>query len=258
MASYVRMRGRADLPRRSPGDTNTLAIIVPCYRHEQYLKTTFSCIVNQTRKPDHVVFVNDASPDGTGQILDELIRATDSSGDIDFNILTNEANVGQSVSLNRGIRAVNDDLVMVLNDDDYLMHDAVELVIDLFNHNRDVFLIGSSYIEFSSDEELASGTKRIYELALSGCIQLTRHYPKDVDVYRNYNDLNMGHSGSCFLKVAWQTVGGYLPKGRERVVPFSDRDFQLRINALFPVAVSNGIPFVYWRNNSSFDNSINS
>ena len=258
MASFARKMGRVDLPRRSPGDANSLAIIVPCYRHERYLETTFSCIINQTRKPDHVVFVNDASPDGTGKLLTELIRTSDFSGEIDFNILTNEANVGQSVSLNRGIRAVNDDLVMVLNDDDYLMHDAVELVVDLFNCNRDVFLIGSSHIEFSSDEELVADTKMIRGMLTDGCIPLAMHNPEDVSGYKGYNDLNMTHSGSCFLKAAWQAVGGYLPKGRKRVVPYSDRDFQLRINSLFPVAVSYEIPFVYWRNNSSFDNSLNS
>jgi GT2 family glycosyltransferase len=204
------------------------------------------------------VFINDASPDETGKILKELVRTNEFAREIEFRILTNEVNEGQSVSLNRGISAVNDDLVMVLNDDDYLMHDAVEIVVDLFIRNRDVFLIGSSHIEFTSDEELASGPKMIHGLTPSVCIRLTGHNPEDVAGYRNCNDLNMTHSGSCFLKSAWQTVGGYLPKGRKRVVPFTDRDFQLRINALFPVAVSYEIPFVYWRRNSSVDNGINS
>jgi glycosyltransferase involved in cell wall biosynthesis len=258
LASYAKRMGRVDLPRRSPGNAGSIAIIVPCYRHERYLEKTFSSIINQTRKPDHVVFVNDASPDGTGVILNELIRSFDSAGEIEFRILTNEVNVGQAVSLNRGIQAVNNDLIMVLNDDDYLMHDAVEIVIDLFNRNRDVFLIGSTSIGFSYDEELASRTKMIYDLVSSVGIQLTRHNPEDVTGYRNYNDLNMTHSSSCFLKVAWQVVGGYFPKGRERIVPYSDRDFQLRISALFPVAISYEIPFVYWRNNSSVDSGINS
>ncbi|NVN91171.1 MAG: glycosyltransferase [Desulfuromonadales bacterium] len=258
IASYLKRMGCVDLPKRTPGDANTIAIIIPCYRHESYLETTFSCIINQTRKPDHVVFVNDASPDGTEKVLKELIRTCVFSEEIDFSILTNKSNVGQSMSLNRGIQSINDDLIMVLNDDDYLMHDAVEIVANLFSRNQDVFLIGSSNIEFSSDEELASGTKMIQELAPSGLLQLTRHSPNDVVDFRNYNDLNMTHSGSCFLKAAWHAVGGYLPKGRKRVVPFSDRDFQLRLNALFPVAISYEIPFVYWRNNSSFDKGINS
>ena len=40
---------------------------------------------------------------------------------------------------------------------------------------------------------------------------------------------------------------------RKRVTPFSDRDFQLRVGALWPVAVATGTPLAFWRNDSSVD-----
>jgi hypothetical protein len=63
----------------------------------------------------------------------------------------------------------------------------------------------------------------------------------------------MTHSGSCFLKSAWAVVGGYRPDKSERIVPYSDRDFQLRVNAVWPVAVAYETPFSFWRNDSSLD-----
>jgi glycosyltransferase involved in cell wall biosynthesis len=203
----------------------------------------FSSIMHQSRKPDQVVFIDDCSPDRTGELLDNLVHSMDHAGATDYRIITNATNLGQSASLNRAISEATTDLVMVLNDDDYLM---------------DIFLIGSHSIHFSRDEELAAGVKLVKALAPAGGIPLVRQYPEDVAGYRKFNDLNMTHSGSCFLKAAWQAVGGYIPEKEKRLVPFSDRDFQLRINSLFPVAVSYEIPFVYWRSNSSIDNGIDS
>jgi hypothetical protein len=68
----------------------------------------------------------------------------------------------------------------------------------------------------------------------------------------------MTHTGSCFLNAAWEVVGGYAVDKRKRVVPFSDRDFQLRVASLWPVAVSNATPFSLWRRDSSVDVELNS
>jgi len=89
-------------------------------------------------------------------------------------------------------------------------------------------------------------------------LPLIVHRPEDVLGYRNYNDLNMTHSGSTFLKVAWEAVGGYQVDKKRRVVPFSDRDFQLRVNAAWPVAVADKTPYSFWRTDSSVDRDLNS
>jgi hypothetical protein len=68
----------------------------------------------------------------------------------------------------------------------------------------------------------------------------------------------MTHSGSCFFKVAWTAVGGYQVDKTQRVVPFSDRDFQMRVNAVWPVAVAYETPLALWREGSSVDAGLNS
>jgi hypothetical protein len=60
------------------------------------------------------------------------------------------------------------------------------------------------------------------------------------------------------LKTAWEAVGGYRVAKEQRVVPFSDRDFQLRINAIWPVAVAYETPFSFWRRDASVDGGLNS
>ena len=68
----------------------------------------------------------------------------------------------------------------------------------------------------------------------------------------------MTHTGSCFFKIAWEAVGGYRVDKEKRAVPFSDRDFQLRVNAVWPVAVAYETPLTLWRKDSSVDAGINS
>lgn len=242
-------RPRVRWPVEAP---TSLSIVVPCFGHAAYLPDTLESIVAQTRRPDEVVFVDDGSPDDTAEILQAFSASHRDRAGERFVLLTNEANVGQAASLNRGISAASSELIMILNDDDYLMHDAVEAMMALFEQHRDVALIGAHSIHFAGHEALVGAPKQSTAYAVPA-LPLVLHRPEDVSRYRNYIDLNMTHSGSCFRKVAWEAVGGYCVDKTRRIVPFSDRDFQLRVNAMWPVAVADKTPFSFWRNDSSVD-----
>jgi len=235
-----------------PGSPKSLALIIPCFGHARYLAEMFSSITHQTRLPDRVLFVDDASPDGSFVELERLISGLPQDIGQRFSLIRNTHNLGQAASLNRAIEEVECDLIMILNDDDYLLHDAVQTMLDLFNKKPQMALIGGHSLHFRGDG-LLSLPKTISELVGVELPQLDERSPEDVLTYRAYNDLNMSHSGSCFLKTVWSAVGGYQTVKSRRIVPFSDRDFQLRINALFPVAISSTIPFACWRTDSSVD-----
>ena len=240
---------RASLPLEPP---RSVAVVVPCFKHAPYLPQMFESIVAQTQPPDEVIFIDDASPDDSSEVIGTLFAAHPSPRGGRYSLLVNDRNLGQAASLNRAISTASSDLIMILNDDDYLMHDAVESMFALFGQHRDVVLIGAHSIHFAGSEDLAAAPKLSTDHSASG-LPLVVHRPDEVAGYRNYNDLNMTHSGSCFLKVAWEAVGGYQVDKKRRVVPFSDRDFQLRVNAAWPVAVAYETPFSFWRTDSSVD-----
>jgi len=247
-------RGRFTLPEQLP---RTLAVVVPCYSHAAYLPDTLASILAQTRPPDEVVFIDDCSPDATGEILRSFIASHPWTAGPGPRLLVNDRNIGQAASLNRGIATASSDLVMILNDDDYLMHDAVESLFALFGEYPGVALIGAHNIGISGTEALAAAPKLSTAYAGAGS-PLRVHRPEEVAGYRRDDDLNMTHSSSCMFKVAWEAAGGYQTDKRKRVVPFSDRDFQIRVNALFPVAVAYTRPLSFWRNDSSVDRGLNS
>jgi glycosyltransferase involved in cell wall biosynthesis len=235
----------------------SLAIVVPCFGHAPYLPTMFESIVLQTRPADEVVLVEDHSPDDSASILAGLIAGRPDPTDGRFSLLRNDRNVGQAASLNRGIAALQSDLVMVLNDDDYLMHDAVALTLERFANYPDLALVGAHSIHFAGDEALAAAPKTSDAYPGAGR-SLIVHRPVEVPGYRSSIDLNMTHSGSCFRRVAWVVVGGYYADSRKRIVVLSDRDFQIRINALWPVGIATDAPLSFWRSDSSVDAGRNS
>jgi glycosyltransferase involved in cell wall biosynthesis len=242
------------LPSEAP---RSISIVVPCYGHADYVPAMFASIVAQTRVPDEVIFVDDHSPDGTGATLTTLVAARGADAAGRMTVIANDRNLGQAATLNRAIEAASSDLIMVVNDDDYLLHDAVESMLELFGRHPELALIGAHSIHFAGSDELAAAPKLTTDYMTAG-LPLDFHNPADVRRYRNYNDLNMTHTASCYRQAAWRAVGGYRVDKRQRVVPFSDRDFQLRVASVWPVAVSNAVPFSLWRRDSSVDVGINS
>ena len=255
--AFIKSKKDALKPHLFKSPNPKIAIVVPCYGHAPFLKVMLESIKLQTLAPNQVIFVVDYSPDTSEKILKELIREYQSQTNAELILLTNEKNLGQAASLNKGIEYSFCDLIMILNDDDYLMHDSIETAIQLLGKYPQAALLGGHSLHFSS-AQLANTPKVIQAICPLDRIEIDFRPAEKALQYRKYNDINMTHSGSCFYKSAWQAIGGYYPDKSERLVHFSDRDFQLRMNALFPVALSNITPLSCWRNDSSVDQGVNS
>ena len=240
---------------------NDITIVVPCYNHGRYLRKTFESIIKQTRMPEAVIFINDHSTDDTKNVLEELISGyqktmTQATPTI-FTVITNDRNIGQAMTINKGIALAKTDLIMILNDDDYLMNYATEFALDVYRKNREIRLFGANCIQFSKEtilDTIDNYSTRSVEWAKA---KIEIRHPKDALSYEDYCSLNMTHSGSSFYRKCAGEAGMYREK-KQRIVPFSDRDFQIRMNLLYPVGIANDVPICLWRSNSSVDSGVNS
>lgn len=237
-----------------------VAIVVPCYNHAQYLEATFESLSLQTYRPFEVAFVDDGSTDDTLRLLERFCGACPTG--IRPALVQAKRNTGQANAINKGIAACRASVIMVHNDDDYLMHDALEATLQILRLNGDVFLLGSTALPFSGPgaPSLPVNGSRLIKSAHPdyGSIPLTQYAPDDARGFVRPNDINMTHSGSTFFRAAWEAAGGYYPDKSRRIVAYSDRDFQMRVASLFPIAVSMQVPFVFWRTDSSVDRGRNS
>lgn len=92
-----------------------VSVVVATYNRSAQLPHLVRALEAQTlpRADFDVVIVDDASPDGTAQMLAELKAATD----LDIRIVTNETNRGPAVARNRGWR-LSDAPIVAFTDDD--------------------------------------------------------------------------------------------------------------------------------------------
>lgn len=145
---------------------------------------------------------------------------------------------------------------MILNDDDYLMHDAIEHTLNIFNSNKDIYLLGSKSLYIYRQEHFENLKKLTFGTLEKNKFLIRKIYPNDVNKYITGREIDMAHSSSSFLKIAWEAVGGYIPDIKKRVIMFSDRDFQLRVSSVFPIAIIENAALTFWRINSSVDQGI--
>ena len=90
-----------------------ISIVVVNYNHEKYLETCLLSFLNQSPPPDEVLVVDDASTDGSVELLLSLQKKY-----FQLQILRNEKNQGAVISYNIGIQAAKNEILCTYAADD--------------------------------------------------------------------------------------------------------------------------------------------
>jgi glycosyltransferase involved in cell wall biosynthesis len=212
-------------------------IVIPCFNHGKYLADALSSI----NIPIPITVVDDASTDETPLIISELKKQ------YRFKLISNKKNLNQSGSINRAISESDNNLFIILNADDVLLPYTLNLVIDTFKNFPDVRLVGAGSIWFTYLD--TKSYIRNFPNKLNYFPSPIIKGPNDAIRFYKMSDLNMSMSGSSFLKSAWLQVGGFY-EYEDRVCPYDDRDFQMRVCSVFQTLIF-GEAFILYRLNSS-------
>jgi glycosyltransferase involved in cell wall biosynthesis len=224
-------------------------VVVPCYNHAAFLPFAVRSLLDQSLPRFDTILVDDCSQDGTGGLLEDLAEQLRARGTV--TVARHDRNQGQAATLNEAIRLASTPLVTVLNDDDWLSADTLVAVLDVLRDDAAIALVGTGSRWFEGQGAPPESVPP------PDAARVTVYRPEDVRTMRRPEDLNMTHSGMTLHRSAWELVGGYRSRVGDRLVPFSDRDLQLRVAALYPVAVIDA-PLVWWRSDSSVDGGVNS
>lgn len=109
--------------------TPVIAVIVPVYNTEKYLRQCLDSLLNQTYKDFEVICVNDGSTDSSGSILEEY-----SNKDKRIKVI-HKNNGGLSSARNTGLDEVKSPFVMFLDSDDTIEPTTLSKVYSAFLHN---------------------------------------------------------------------------------------------------------------------------
>ncbi|WP_334128573.1 glycosyltransferase family 2 protein [Sneathiella sp.] len=99
-------------------DNETISVIIPAYKSANTICATVDSVLNQTRRPDEIIIVDDCSPDDTvaalGPRMEQVI------------FIRHERNKGVSSARNTGFNASTGSLVAFLDGDDLYFPEFME------------------------------------------------------------------------------------------------------------------------------------
>ena len=138
-------------PRRSDEADLSVTVIITNWNYGHFLAGCIDCVVEQTRRPDEIIVVDDGSTDGSPDILD---------GFRDHVTIIRKSNGGQASAFNAGFAHSTSDVVIFLDADDLLRPDAIATVVTWWRP-------GLTYLSFWLDLIDTAGRSRgIYEESL--------------------------------------------------------------------------------------------
>lgn len=98
-----------------------ISVIIPVYNQkEEYFKECIHSIINQTRKPDEIIIIDDGSDK---PIIEDFTSSTD------IKIIRNKKNMGVGYSRQRGVDEATGDYIAFLSSDDIWDEKFLEVMI---------------------------------------------------------------------------------------------------------------------------------
>lgn len=141
-----------------------VSIIVPVYGVERYIERCAVSLFEQTYKNIEYIFVNDATPDKSIELLEKVI-ARYPQRQMNIKIIHHPQNKGISATRNTGLQAVTGDYILYVDSDDYVAPNAVERLVESAIKNAADILLFDTYIVSTkgiSCESVTYGTKVQY------------------------------------------------------------------------------------------------
>ncbi len=107
----------------------TVSAIVPAFNHAPFLRQRIESIVAQDRPPTEIIILDDASTDGTREVIEELRREIDIPLVVELNT-ENSGNVFKQ--WRKGLELARGDLVWICESDDFCEEDFLGRLIPYF------------------------------------------------------------------------------------------------------------------------------
>lgn len=195
--------GELNMSRRPP-----VSVIMPAYNVERYVTRAVESILNQTFKDFELIIINDASEDGTPEILKRYQRL-----DKRIRVVNNEKRLQIAASLNKAVSLAKADIIARMDADDISLPKRLELQYSFLQKNPDVAVLGANIIIVDKDSKPIS----------------KRDYPETSEALKKvmFRYSPFAHPVVMFRKKIFLEFGGY----NLSMVPCEDIDLWFKIGS---------------------------
>lgn len=145
------------LPRSSKGASVTA--VIPCYNYGHYLEAAVSSVLEQPDVDARVMIVDDASPDGSGDVARAL-----AARDPRVRALVHEENRGHIRTYNDGLRLVETEYAALISADDLIGRGSLSRAVSLMEHHPRVGMVYGRIATFETDTDRLPRRHRPYHL----------------------------------------------------------------------------------------------
>lgn len=115
-----------------------LSVVVPVYNDALHVKNCIESLINQSLKDIQILIINDASTDGTNQVIKDYQEQY--SNIIVYN---HDTNMGTGEARNTGLKYANSQYIAFLDSDDWLDSNTyINIIRELENDNSDIAICG--------------------------------------------------------------------------------------------------------------------
>lgn len=123
-----------------------VSIIMPVFNRKEVVLNAINSVLNQTYADFELIIVDDASSDGTKELLNSIDHRK-------IRVFTHETNLGSSYARNTGLKKSKGDIIMYLDSDNEWDSKYIETMVGAFNELPDADAVYSGQLIYDNCEE---------------------------------------------------------------------------------------------------------
>ncbi|PRZ42498.1 glycosyltransferase involved in cell wall biosynthesis [Antricoccus suffuscus] len=131
---------------REIASTPTVTVVIPCYNYGHYLPEVVSGVLEQPGVEVDVIIVDDASPDGSGEVARDL-----AASDPRVRLIAHSTNKGHIATYNDGLGQATGKYVVLLSADDLLTPGSLSRSVALLESRPDVSFVYGYTHDFEAE-----------------------------------------------------------------------------------------------------------
>lgn len=213
----------------APDDTHSSAgyrrsrvtMVITCYNHAQLVEKALDSVLDQTRPPDQLIVTDDASADGSGEVIERWLAKNWPEA----TFVRHTTNRGLTPTLNEVISLVQGDSLALLSADDWMRPDRLAIQVPILEQHPEVSMVHSDVLVVDeSGAVIGLGSTRLeagprdgdlYRLLLAGNVILTPSVLLRTSTLRSageYDESLFAEDYDMWLRLARLAEWAYVPE----------------------------------------------